>query len=211
MNLGVEKKIYYFNQEGKINLNKTVDLVYERVNELKDIKKILVFTADGEGAFSVKRKFNDESIKILAATFPYKKEFRKKSKDNETITIIPDTSKKELRDKLNSQNIELVQGVMPFQDIILPGVKDIKINTLNYTLSLISGGTRLCVQSILMACDGGYLEPGEYVISMSADTAIVARACNTEWLFHPVYGLEISEIICKPLNFSIIHSKKDNE
>ncbi len=59
-----------------------------------------------------------------------------------------------------------------------------------------------------MSCDSGYLEQEEEVISMSADTAIVATACKKQWLFHPNHGLEIKEIICKPRRLSL-NKKKD--
>lgn len=50
-----------------------------------------------------------------------------------------------------------------------------------------------------MGCDSGCAEPGEEVIAMSADTAIVATACQKRWLFHPEKGMRIKEILCKPL------------
>jgi len=61
-------------------------------------------------------------------------------------------------------------------------------------------------KAILMAVDGGHIDPGETVIAMSADTAIVARSSLSTWLFHPTEGLEINEIICKPSKFTITHS-----
>ncbi len=87
---------------------------------------------------------------------------------------------------------------MPLWEIVLPGTVESKVKIIQATLSLISGGLPLCVQAVLMACDAGHVEPGEEVISMSADTAIVARAAQTRWLFHPERGLEIREIICMP-------------
>ena len=89
---------------------------------------------------------------------------------------MPKTSLQEIREEFNRLGIRLVQGVMPLQDIIIPNAKDVKNQTIHYTLSLISGGLRLCIQAILMAVDGGPIDPGETVIALSADTAIVARS-----------------------------------
>ncbi len=210
MDLGESKNIFYFSEEGIKNLEKTIELVHERALDL-GLKKVLIFTANGDGAFAAHEKFNKDNIRILAVTFPYKKEFKITNTDGEKNTIIPQTSMQKIKNMLSEKEIDLIQGVMPFEDILLPGVKDTKIQTLNYTLSLLSGGTRLCIQSVLMACDSGYIDPGEYVISMSADTAMVLRACRTEWLFHPKYGLEISEIICKPSKFTIIHNRSEQK
>lgn len=207
-NLGVSKSIYYFHSEGRQNLKKTAELVIERAREL-DIKYIIVFTANGEGAFILKDYLGeDSSISILAATFPYKQEFTKKNDDGSKITVISDISKQEVKKQLSEKGITLIQGALPFQDIIIPGTTDIKIQTLNYTLSLISGGLKLCIQAILMANDSGHIESGQQVIAMSADTAIVARSCLSTLLFHPSRGLEVSEIICKPNQFSITHTEK---
>jgi len=85
---------------------------------------------------------------------------------------------------------------MPFQSIIIPGVADAKLEGIQHALKL--GGFNLCVQAILMATDSGELEPGEAVLSMSADTAIIATGTQTKFLFHPIEGMDIREIICKP-------------
>jgi hypothetical protein len=210
MNLGESKQIFYFNSEGRQNLKKTVDLVVRRAKEL-GIKQIIVFTANGDGAFLLKEKLGiDSEIRVHAATFPYKQVFYSKDKNGNNVGSLAEMSIPEVRDKIKELGINLIQGVMPLQDIIVPGAKDVKTLTIHHTLSLISGGLRLCVQGILMAVDGGHIEPGEYIIAMSADTAIVARSCLSTWLFHPTDGLEINEIICKPNQFTIVHPKSED-
>ena len=206
MSLGESKSIYYFNSEGRRNLNKTVELVHERAIEL-GIKNIVVFTANGEGALLLKKRFtSDDAVAIHAATFPYKQVFFSKDSEGNPTEKYAETSNSEVRARIIQEGINLVQGIMPLQDIILPGTKDVKTLAINNTLSLLCGGLRLCVQAILMAVDGGYVEPGERVIAMSADTAIVAKSCLSTWLFHPTEGMEISEIICKPHTFTITRS-----
>lgn len=138
-----------------------------------------------------------KEIEIIAVSFPYKQEFNIKDKNDENKKVIPQTSKKKVRERLFDNNIELVQGTMPFSEIIIPGTREIKKSTIVNTLSLISRGLSFCVQSVLMATDAGVVEKGKDVIAMSADTAVVANSANSQWLFHPVEGLEIKEIICK--------------
>lgn len=207
MDYGEAKSIFYFNEEGKSNLPKTIDLVIERAKELQ-IQNIIVFTAEGEGAIKAKEMLGDnQSIKVHAATFPYKQVFYIKDGDD-LKKEYAGTSKPENKKELVSRGINLIQGVMPLQDIIMPNAKDTKINAINQTLSLLSGGLNLCVQAILMAVDGGHIEPNETVIAMSADTAIVAQSSLSTWLFHPTEGFQIHEIICKPKNFTITRKKK---
>lgn len=207
MTLGISKSIYYFKSEGKVNLSKTVELVVKRAIS-NNIKHIVVFTGDGDGAFQLKEKIGgNNDIKVYAATFPYKQVFHSIDDDGNAVETYARTSLPEIRGRLDAAGIKLVQGVMPLQDIIIPNATDVKNQTIHYTLSLVSGGLRLCIQAILMAVDGGHIEPNEMVIAMSADTAIVARSSLSTWLFHPTDGLEISEIICKPSNFTITHPK----
>ena len=180
----------------------------ERAKDL-NIKKLLIFTANGEGAFKARELIKDDSISILATTFPYKKQFVQRKNGEEKI-FYADTSNEDTRKLIKDKGITLIQGTMPFQEIIIPGTRDTKLTTITRTLSLISGGIRLCIESVLMACDSGFVEQGEYVVSMSADTSLVVKACRVEWLFHPEYGLEIAEIICKPNRLDITHNCEED-
>lgn len=206
---GYSRPTYYFYSEGRDNLDKTIQLVCKRVKLMKHIKKVLVFTSDGEGAFKI-RELLDDNIQIIAATFPYKMPFYITDEDGTKKEVFPGTSHRENRQALIDRDIHLIQGVMALQDIPVPGslTSDTKVKTINSTLSIISGGLKLCIEAILMASDSGYVEQGEEVISFSADTAVVATGCRKDRLFHPEEGLEIREIICKPRKLSILHMPK---
>jgi hypothetical protein len=59
---------------------------------------------------------------------------------------------------------------------------------------------KVCVEIILMSCDGGLIASGEKVIAVAgtgagADTATVAKAAPSTRLSN----LHIQQIICKPL------------
>jgi hypothetical protein len=63
-------------------------------------------------------------------------------------------------------------------------------------------GTKVCLEILLMACDGGCIKIGEKVIAVAgtgsgADTALVATAAPTSRLG----SLRIHEIICKPVMY----------
>lgn len=212
MNNGIECPTFYFTSEGKQNLGHTVNLVYKRLSEL-NIKKVLVFTSNGEGAFLIKEKLGKKRTKVIAVTFPYKKPFYIDGPDGSKKQVFANTSNKEFCEGFKKKGIHLVQGVMALQDIFVPGsgVYESKIQTINLTLSLISGGLKLCVEAILMATDAGLIEQGEEVIAFSADTAIVGTGCRKEWLFHTEHGLEVREIICKPRKLSPYTHKKSEK
>ncbi|HHV76815.1 MAG TPA: hypothetical protein GXX39_05550 [Syntrophothermus lipocalidus] len=206
---GVERRIFYFEQEGKENLPRTVNLVAEYLNN-SEISKVVVFTSDGEGPLMLARIVNPSDVKILAVTFPYKSTFIVEGPGGEPLEITPGTSLPEVKKELAQAGVLLLQGTLPFWEIIIPGTADIKRKAIKHTLQLLCGGFELCVEAVLVACDAGAVEPGEEVIAMSADTALVAVASQSSWMFHPSRGMEIREIICKPRRCTIIRSRYKN-
>jgi hypothetical protein len=67
-------------------------------------------------------------------------------------------------------------------------------------LRIFGQGIKVCVEIIMMACDGGCIEQGEKIIAVAgskggADTAVVASAAPS----NKMAELRIHEIICKPL------------
>ena len=101
--------------------------------------------------------------------------------------------------KLEADGVCVIAGGMPFQEIIVPGTNDFRIQTIIWTLGLISEGLHLGVQAVLMACDCGKLAAGEKVIAMSADTAVVVQSSTSRLMFHPRDGIRIHEFLCKPM------------
>jgi hypothetical protein len=206
---GVERQIFYFEQEGKENLPYTVNLVAEYLKN-SEISKVVVFTSDGEGPLMLARMVNPSNVKIIAVTFPYKSTFIVEGPGGEPQEIIPGTSLPEVKKELAEAGVALVQGTLPFWEIVIPGTSDTKRKTIKHTLQLLCGGFELCVEAVLVACDAGWVEPEEEVIAMSADTAVVAVASQSAWMFHPSRGMEIREIICKPRRCTIIRSRYED-
>ncbi|MHC1762229.1 MAG: hypothetical protein AB9917_22480 [Negativicutes bacterium] len=66
----ITRSVVYFDGEGRDYLQQTVDLVISRLQE-GDIRQVVVFTAEGEGAELLSAALEgDKKIKIFAATFP---------------------------------------------------------------------------------------------------------------------------------------------
>jgi len=196
--IGSYEQIFYFNEEGKVNFSKTAELSIQKAIE-EGIKKILVFTSGGKGALELKERVGGEDIHVIAVSFPNLMPFFEKEEDGGVREFYPDTSFDEVKTKLENNNIQLVQGAMPFEDVIVPGARDAKMRAMKEALNLVSGGLKLCVQAVLMATDNGAIKPGENVVAMSADTSILTIGSNSTFLFHPSKGLQIGKIICKPM------------
>lgn len=197
--LGYNDSIFYFNEEGKQNISKTAELSIAKAVE-EGIKKILVFTGDGEGPKELKKQLEDGGVnlQIIAVSFPNLMPLFEKKEDGAIKEFFPKTSEEEMKEYLRQNNIELVQAAMPFEDVVIPGARDSKMRAIKGTLDLLSGGLKLCIQAVLMATDAGAIKPDERIISMSADTSIVTHGSNSRLLFHPTNGLHVDKIICKP-------------
>jgi len=186
------RQTLYLPGEGKEYFPQVIEAVRNHVRET-DVQKVLVFTSDGEGALALADALQGTESQVIAVTFPATQKFAVPEKGVTRVTI-----KDEVSTKLASKGVRLVRSILPFGDVLIPGSPDVKLAAIHHTLSLFGGGMTLCVQAIVIACDSGYLEPGEEVISVAADTAIVATASGKWALFSPFEGMEIREILCKP-------------
>ncbi len=202
----IKTDITYFKKEGRMNIDDTFNLVKRRALKL-NIKKIFVFSANGESVLEIAKLCSDCELNIYAVTFPYKQKFYKNNEEVIETGIVNDDIKKMLQEL----DVKIIQGVMPFQDIIIPDAKDVKLSTIINTLSLFGGGMQLCIEAVIMAFEEGVIEEGEEVISCSADTAIVASGSFKRLMFSPFEGMEIKEIICKPRNLTLTREGKYNQ
>jgi hypothetical protein len=170
---------------------------------------VVVFTADGEGPVRLADSLSGSGVSIIAVTFSHGQVVRVGEGDAASEARPPAVSE-EVKALLASRNIPLVSAHVPFHEIILPGTRDSKLLAIRHVLSMFGIGMRICVQAVLMATDAGHVDPLEEVISMSADTAIVATGCPTYLLFHPEKGLQVKEVICKPLQRDAVGTREPN-
>ena len=71
------------------------------------------------------------------------------------------------------------------------------------TLELISTGTLVCLESVLMAVDAGAIPEGEEVVALAGterglDTAWTIKSSSSATLFHPEKGARFMELLAKP-------------
>jgi len=192
----------YFLQEGRENLPECLRIAF-RAAVQQNVKKIVIFTAYGEGVkFAIENFCAQQEyagIKIVAVTFPAGKTFTDQQHKPITVEIGND-----VRALMQSHEIPLVKAHLPF-DPIEPGAAlrtkiGADFSLLSEALSMFCGSMSLCVQAIVLACDAGYVETGEHVISLTSDTAILAQAAVTRRMLSQ---LIVREILCKPAILTI--------
>jgi hypothetical protein len=187
----MEEKIVYFEKPGEVNTPEVLSLVKERAKE-REITTIVVASTRGETAKAAADVFEGSGIKLVVVPWQYG--FGE-----------PHPFPRELVAELEVKGHEVHFGTMLFHTEDLYGTDTPK--TMANLLRIFGQGTKVCVEIIMMACDGGCIEVGEKVIAVAgsafgADTAVVATASPSNKLT----GLRIHEIICKPL---LVRKKAD--
>lgn len=197
----------YFLQEGRENLDDCLKIAFQAAVSHR-IKKIVIFTAYGDGVkralerFRTKEVYSD--IQLIAVTFPAGKTFTNPNGDPVAVNI-----SNELMQLFDKSNVPLIRANLPF-DAVEPSaawrtVVGRGFNVLGETLNMFCGSMSLCVQAVALACDAGYIELGEHVISMTSDTAILASSTVTRKMLSEMV---IREILCKPVVLTI--GRKEN-
>jgi hypothetical protein len=180
----MEEKIVYFEKQGKENTTNVLQLIKERAQS-RDIKKIVLASTRGDTARTVATFFENTGLHLVV--IPWQYGFR----DTQPFP-------RELVAELRKKGHQVHFGTMLFHTDELYGIKTPQV--MATLLRTFGQGIKVCVEIIMMACDGGCIEIGEKVIAVAgtgagADTAILATASTS----NRMTGLRIHEIICKPL------------
>jgi hypothetical protein len=162
---------------------------------------VLVFTSHGNGALELRKKVSQD-VAVTAVTFPWQMTARPAKE----IVYIGMPSA-ERRAALAAAGIRIVQGVMPFRSL---GAEQADIfRGIASAFDVFGGSTKLCVQAVLMSCDGGVIDAGERCIAMTTDTAIVARAGHSFSFMRPTSTFAIEQFICKPQFYQITRGDRE--
>jgi hypothetical protein len=181
----MEEKVVYFEKPGKENTAAVIKLVMARAQD-RGINRLVVASTRGNTAqaFSEAIEGTDLGLVVIPWQFGFK------GKDH--------PFPQGLVSELKAKNHLVHFGTMLFHTVDLYG-----INTPQAMANLLrtfGQGTKVCLEIIMMACDGGCIGIGEKIISVAgtaggADTALVATAGPSTM----ISSLRIHEIICKPL------------
>jgi hypothetical protein len=113
----------------------------------------------------------------------------------------------ENRLKLDDLGVPIVRGTIPFFgpsfSIRLHLNQVTSLDMIAKTLELISTGTLVCLECVLMCVDAGVVPEGQKVIALAGterglDTAWVIRGSASANLFHPEKGSRFVELLAKP-------------
>jgi len=180
----MEEKIVYFEEHGNMNTENTLQLSIERA-KARGISKIVLASTRGDTAKVLAEKLTGTGIKMIVV--PHQYGFGPGQR-------FP----AELVKELEKQGHIVHFGTMLFHTENLYGTTVPRIMAV--LLRTFCQGMKVCVETVLMAVDGGRVTSGEMVIAVSgtgrgADTAIIVQAAASSDLSN----LHITEIICKPL------------
>lgn len=126
---------------------------------------------------------------------------------NEGLQTVPMQITEENRMKLEQMQVKIVQGTIPLFgpsfSIRLHLKQVTSLDIMAKTLELISTGTLVSLECVLMAVDAGVLPEGAHTLAAAGterglDTAWVIRGSASANLFHPTKGCRFVELLAKP-------------
>jgi hypothetical protein len=180
----MDASVTYFEETGRVNTAAVLALVKKRAQE-GGVKRVVIASTTGDTARLAMQAFADTEIKLVVV--PHQFGFREQSQFD--MALVPE---------LERAGHRVHWGTMLFHTDGFYGSG--APTALAEMLRTFGQGTKVCMEILLMAADGGLVERGEGVIVVAgtgrgADTALVATASTSNRLKE----VRIHEILCKPL------------
>lgn len=209
-----------FERPGPVNTEEIINIVSE--GPFKN-EYIVVASITGESAVKVAERIKNK--KILCVTCPQGMNWEVDKMNEGLFARIPELAKirdewvkeglkhipmnvtDDNRKKLEILGVRIIQGTIPFfgssfsMRLHLNHISSMDI--LAKTLELISTGTLVCLESILMCVDANVIPENEEVIALAGterglDTAWIIKSSASANLFHPEKGCRFVELLAKP-------------
>jgi hypothetical protein len=209
-----------FERPGPVNTDETLRILKEAKQELEFL---VVASVTGDSAVKAAERISNR--KIICVTCPQgmfwevnamnadlfdkipelkarREEWIKKRLDRVPLSIT-----EENKAKLKALGIEVVRGTIPLFgpsfSMRLHLRKTTSLDIVAKTLELISPGTLVCMEAVLMATDAGIIPEGELVYAtagteMGLDTAWIVKSAASANMFHPTKGFRFVELLAKP-------------
>ncbi|MCK9151400.1 pyruvate kinase alpha/beta domain-containing protein [Methanobacterium alcaliphilum] len=209
-----------FERPGPINTGKIIDILK---NSAFEYEYIVVASVTGDSAVKIAETISDK--KIICVTCPQGMYWEVEEMDNDLFSDIPELKAvrdewvkqgikrvpmnvtEENRMKLKDLNVDIVRGTIPLFgpsfSMRLHLERPTSLDVMAKTLELISPGTLVAMESVLMATDAGIIPENELVLACAGteiglDTAWVLKSCASANLFHPEKGFRFVELLAKP-------------
>jgi hypothetical protein len=209
-----------FDRSGPVNTDELIKIIGAASNRYK---YIVAASITGDSAIKLAGKIGDSQL--ICVTCPQGMSWEVGSMDEGPFATIPELQQirsewvrqglakvpmqipPENRRKLDELGIKVIQGTIPLFgptfSMRLHLKKTTDLDVMAKTLELISTGTLVCLECVLMAVDSGAVPEGEQVIAVAGterglDTGWVIRASASHNLFHPLKGARFVELLAKP-------------
>lgn len=209
-----------FERPGPVNTDEVINILKEASS---DYEYLVVASVTGESAVKIAEAINN--MEIICVTCPQGMYWEVEEMDNDLFAEIPELRNArdewvnkglkrvamnitpENRVKLDKMNVEVVRGTIPLFgptfSMRLHLQRPTSLDIMAKTLELISPGTLVSMEAVLMATDAGVIREEELVLAcagteMGLDTAWVLKSCASANLFHPSKGFRFVELLAKP-------------
>jgi uncharacterized protein len=209
-----------FERPGPVNTQETINVLK---NAPQPLEFLVVASVTGESAIKAAEQIKNR--KVICVTCPQgmfwevnamnadlfekipelkarRDEWQKRKLDRVPLSI-PEENKK----KLEALGVQVVRGTIPLFgpsfSMRLHLRKTTSLDIVAKTLELISPGTLVCMETVMMATDAGLIPEGELVYcaagtEMGLDTAWIVRSSASANLYHPTKGFRFVELLAKP-------------
>jgi uncharacterized protein len=209
-----------FQRPGPVNTDETISII---ANAPADLRYLVVASVTGDSA--VKAAERVKTRKVVCVTTPQGMFWEVNAMNAELFNEIPElrtrreewikqgfdrvplgvTEENKLR--LKALDVEIVRGTIPLFgpsfSMRLHLRKTTDMDVVAKTLELISTGTLVCLETVMMATDAGVIPEGELVYvaagtEMGLDTAWIVKSCASANMYHPSKGFRFVECLAKP-------------
>jgi uncharacterized protein len=178
----------------------TGDSAVKAAEQIKN-RKIICVTCP-QGMFWEVNAMNADLFEKIPELKARREEWQKRKLDHVPLSIT-----EENKVKLKELGVEVVRGTIPLFgptfSMRLHLRKTTSLDIVAKTLELISPGTLVCLEAVLMATDAGLIPEGELVYAaagteMGLDTAWTIKSSASANMFHPTKGFRFVELLAKP-------------
>jgi uncharacterized protein len=179
----------YFEQQGKINTERTLKIALKRIQELR-IEQIVIASTGGDTALEAMDIFKDYNPIIVTHSTGF---------NNPNEQEMHEKTRKTLED-LGATVLTSLHSFGGIGRAVRKKFKTYQLeDIIANTLRILGEGMKVCCEITLMAADAGFINIEKETVSIGgtargADTALVLKPANTQSFFE----LKIKEILCKP-------------
>jgi len=209
-----------FERPGPVNTDAVVNVAAAAAPK---VDCVVVASVTGSSAVKIAQKIRDKQV--VCVTCPQGMYWQVNEMKDDLFAEIPELRNRrdewlkkglekvpmyitpENKAQLEQLNVPIVRGTIPLFgpsfSMRLHLHKTTALDVVAKTLELISTGTLVCMETVLMATDAGAIPEEKTVLAcagteMGLDTAWILRNSASANLFHPIKGFRFMELLAKP-------------